>query len=113
MSNNNTLLAVALVGGFFLLNRRPAQSPVYVQQPVPSSMPASVGNGWQQMAQGAVAGLLSAFAYGPANNTSQTNFPSYSDPVDAIRGGIAQESAGYFDGYGWVGSGQSYQTTWG
>lgn len=101
--NNNTLLAVALVGGFFLLSRRPA-APVYAGPPVntPPTMPASAGNGWQQMAQGAVAGFLSALANGPANNTSQTYIPNYRDPVDAVRGGIAQESVSFFDGYGWV-----------
>lgn len=110
--NNNTLLAVALVGGFFLLNRRQA-APVAYSGPPPgavSSMPGNVGNGWQQMAQGAVAGLLGALANGPANNTSQTYFPSYQDPVDAIRGGIAQEAVpgSFFDGFGWVDTNGSY-----
>lgn len=101
--NTNTILAVALVGGFFLMNRRQS-APVYAGPPpgaVPS-MPGSTGTGWQQMAQGAVAGLLGAIANGPSNNTSQTYFPSERDPVDSIRGGIAQEAAGFFDGYGWV-----------
>lgn len=91
--NNNVLIAGGLVVGFLLLNRRQAQ-PVYTTQPqygAPATMPGNVGNGWQQMAQGAVAGLISAIAYGPSNNTSQTTFPSYYDPVDAIRGGIVQE----------------------
>jgi len=92
--NNNVLLAAALVGGFFLLNRRQATPAYYPQQPAygsPASMPGNVGNGWQQLAQGAVAGFLSSLAYGPANNTSQTNFPNYADPVDAVRGNIVQE----------------------
>ena len=92
--NNNVLLAAALVGGFFLLNRRQATPAYYPQQPAygaPASMPGNVGNGWQQLAQGAVAGFLSSLAYGPSNNTSQTNFPYYGDPVDAIRGNIVQE----------------------
>jgi len=92
--NNNVLLAAALVGGFLLLNRRQAQPAYYPQQPQyggPSSMPGNVGNGWQQLAQGAVAGFLSSLAYGPSNNTSQTNFPNYADPVDAVRGNIVQE----------------------
>ena len=100
--NTNTILAVALVGGFFLMSRRAA--PVY-QGPPPGavpSMPASTGNCWQQMAQGAVAGFLGALAGGPANNTSQVYFPSNRDPVDAIRGGIAQEAVPFFDGYGWA-----------
>jgi len=95
--NNNVLIAGALVVGFFMLNRRPVQ-PAYGQpaygQPqygAPATMPGNVGNGWQQMAQGAVAGLISAIAYGPSNNTSTTTFPNYGDPVDAIRGNIVQE----------------------
>ena len=92
--NNNVLIAAALVGGFFLLNRRQAAQPYYPQQPAygaPATMPGSVGNGWQQIAQGAVAGFLSSLAYGPSNNTSQTNFPGYHDPVDAFRGDIVNE----------------------
>jgi len=93
--NNNVLLAAALVGGFFLMNRRQATPAYYPQQQpgygAPASMPGNVGNGWQQLAQGAVAGFLSSLAYGPANNTSQTNFPNYADPVDAVRGNIVQE----------------------
>lgn len=90
--NNNVLIAAALVGGFFLLNRRQAAQTYYPpQQQYPATMPSSVGNGWQQIAQGAVAGFLSSLAYGPSNNTSQTNFPGYHDPVDAIRGDIVNE----------------------
>jgi hypothetical protein len=100
--NNNTLLAVALVGGFLLLNRRQTAPMAYSGPPLGavSSMPGSAGTGWQQMAQGAVAGLISAIANGPANNTSQTYFPSQVDPVDAYRGYISQE--GVFDTSGWV-----------
>lgn len=98
--NTNTILAVALVGGFLLMSRRPAQAAYAPPPGAVSSMPASSGNGWQQMAQGAVAGFLGALANGPSNNTSTVYFPSERDPVDAIRGGIAQE--GLFDGYGWM-----------
>lgn len=101
--NNNTMLAVVLVGGFLLLNRRATAAPVAYSGPPPGavpSMPASTGNGWQQMAQGAVAGLLSAIANGPSNNTSQVYFPSNRDPVDAYRGNIAQEGVTY-GGDGW------------
>jgi hypothetical protein len=38
-----------------------------------------------------VAGFLSSLAYGPSNNTSQTNFPNYADPVDATHGSIVQD----------------------
>lgn len=104
--NNNVLIAGGLVLAYLMMSRRPA--PVgAVQYPpgyvgTPPTMPASAGNGWQQMAQGAVAGFLNGLANGPRNNTSYTTIPSYTDPVDAYRGNIAQEGAGYFDGYGWV-----------
>lgn len=108
--NNNLLLAGALVVGFMMMNRRAQAAPVYAQQPsgaVPS-MPGNVGSGWQQIAQGAVAGFLGSLASGPSNNTSQSHFPSYQDPVDAFRGGIAQEAATFFDGYGYVSAGGNY-----
>jgi capsular polysaccharide biosynthesis protein len=98
--NNNVLLAGGLVLAFLMLNRRQAAPVAYSVPPgAVASMPSSVGNGWQQLAQGAVAGLLGALANGPANNTSQSYFPSYADPVDAYRGDIAQEAAG--DWIGW------------
>jgi len=115
--NNNVLLAGALVVGFFMMNRRQA-APVYAQQPqqqLPNSMPGNVGNGWQQMAQGAVAGLLSSIAFGPRNNTPFTSLPSYGDPVDAIRGGITQEAVAgsSWDGYGYVNFNTPLEVTWG
>jgi len=94
--NNNTLLIVGVVGLYLYMKSR--QAPVYAPIPTASqnpgyngapSMPASTGNGWQQIAAGAVAGLLGTIAYGSYNQTSQSAFPGYQDPI--YRGGIEQE----------------------
>lgn len=95
MSNNNGVLIAAAVIGYMYLKRqqqlRAAQYQAATTGTV-ASMPGSVGTGLQQAAAGAVSGFLQSLIKGPSNNTSQVYMPSYYDPMDSVRGDIAQEA---------------------
>jgi hypothetical protein len=106
--NNNALMIGALALAFVYVQRRPQAMVGTTVRPngAVNSMPGNVGTGWQQAASGAVAGFLQSLAKGPTNNTSQSYFPSTIDPMDAIRGDVAQEGvfAGDSDSvYDWFG----------
>lgn len=96
--NNNALIIGAAVLGYLYLknNRGRVAGQPRPQTGVVTSMPGNIGAGWQQVGVGAVAGFLQSVIGGVRNNTSQTNFPSTADPMDAIRGGQVQE-VGYDD----------------
>jgi hypothetical protein len=94
MSDNNTgIMAAGLIVAYLYMKRTQAAAyMVNTKAPLPASMPSSVGSGTKQIAVGALAGLLQSLANGPANNTSQSYFPSYYTPDTSS---IAQESLNY------------------
>lgn len=106
--SDKALIVGGLVVAYMLMQRNAVASTV--PKGAVASMPANVGNGWQQIAQGALSGFLQSIASGPVNNTSTTVFPSNSDWVN--RSGIVQEAvsnapatmddyigSGYMDGW--------------
>jgi hypothetical protein len=93
MSTDNTGLIVGgLVLAYLYMKRTQTATAYAVSTKAPVTMPASVGSGTKQIAVGALAGLLQSLASGPANNTSQTYFPSqYATDTT----GIVQEDVRY------------------
>ncbi|MBV6324360.1 hypothetical protein [Duganella violaceipulchra] len=92
--NNNALIIGAAVLGYLYLKNNQGRVIAGQTRPVRggvTSMPGNVGSGWQQVGVGAVTGFLQSVIGGVRNNTSQTNFPSSRDPLDAIRGDQVQE----------------------
>jgi hypothetical protein len=90
--SNKGLIVGALVLGYMYIKQNgglPASAPKGMTA-VPASMPASVGSGWQQIATGAVAGLLQGLVKAPSNNTSVTTIPSNFDWYN--RSGNVQEA---------------------